>query len=446
MKYKQALDYIYSFTDYEKLKGYHYTPQDFNLNRVEQLLTLLGNPHKAFPSVHIAGTKGKGSTAAMIESILRAAGYRTGLYISPHLHTFRERIRIGGELISEEDVVAGIESIRPMAEKTPGLTTFEIITSLAFHLFAREQVDIAVVEVGLGGRLDATNVITPLAAVITSLSFDHTYLLGNTLASIAKEKAGIIKEGIPVVSAPQKPEALAVIEEVCQEKGAPLVLVGRDWSWRVLTINLEGQEFEVLRDSIVIYRRLWIPLLGRHQFINATVAVACINELCNQGLGIPDKAVKEGLRQVRWPGRLEILQKRPFFVVDGAHNVDSANRLAEALQELFTWRRCILIFGASSDKDIPGMLRELLPLADEVLFASAHHPRATPPEKLAEEAKGLGYQSISVGNVREAVQKALAEAGPEDLICATGSLFLVAEAREAWAALTGHRMPQKDPL
>ncbi|HDN79703.1 MAG TPA: bifunctional folylpolyglutamate synthase/dihydrofolate synthase [Chloroflexi bacterium] len=446
MKYKQALDYIYSFTDYEKLKGYHYTPQDFNLNRVEQLLTLLGNPHKAFPSVHIAGTKGKGSTAAMIESILRAAGYRTGLYISPHLHTFRERIRIGGELISEEDVVAGIESIRPMAEKTPGLTTFEIITSLAFHLFAREQVDIAVVEVGLGGRLDATNVITPLAAVITSLSFDHTYLLGNTLASIAKEKAGIIKEGIPVVSAPQKPEALAVIEEVCQEKGAPLVLVGRDWSWRVLTINLEGQEFEVLRDSIVIYRRLWIPLLGRHQFINATVAVACINELCNQGLGIPDKAVKEGLRQVRWPGRLEILQKRPFFVVDGAHNVDSANRLAEALRELFTWRRCILIFGASSDKDIPGMLRELLPLADEVLFASAHHPRATPPEKLAEEAKGLGYQSISVGSVREAVQKALVEAGPEDLICATGSLFLVAEAREAWAALTGHRMPQKDPL
>ena len=446
MKYKQALDYIYSFTDYEKLKGYHYTPQDFNLNRVEQLLTLLGNPHKAFPSVHIAGTKGKGSTAAMIESILRAAGYRTGLYISPHLHTFRERIRIGGELISEEDVVAGIESIRPMAEKTPGLTTFEIITSLAFHLFAREQVDIAVVEVGLGGRLDATNVITPLAAVITSLSFDHTYLLGNTLASIAKEKAGIIKEGIPVVSAPQKPEALAVIEEVCQEKGAPLVLVGRDWSWRVLTINLEGQEFEVLRDSIVIYRRLWIPLLGRHQFINATVAVACINELCNQGLGIPDKAVKEGLRQVRWPGRLEILQKRPFFVVDGAHNVDSANRLAEALRELFTWRRCILIFGASRDKDIPGMLRELLPLADEVLFASAHHPRATPPEKLAEEAKGLGYQSISVGSVREAVQKALVEAGPEDLICATGSLFLVAEAREAWAALTGHRMPQKDPL
>ena len=447
MNYKQTLEYIYSFTDYEKLKGYRYTPQDFNLDRVERLLALLGNPHRSFPSVHIAGTKGKGSTAAMIESILRAAGYRTGLYTSPHLHTFRERIRVNGRLITEEDVINGIEKLRPVVEQAEGLTTFEIITALGFHIFSREKVDIAVVEVGLGGRLDATNVITPLVSVITSLSFDHTYLLGNTLASIAKEKAGIIKPRTPVVSAPQKPEALAVIEAKCQEKGAPLILTGRDWVWQPLEADTTGQRFRAARlNPPGFCQELWIPLLGRYQLANATVALAAVDQLRQQGLTVPDEAVAEGMRRVHWPGRLEILQKEPLLIVDGAHNVDSAAKLARGLQELFQWERFTLIFGASSDKDIPGMLKQLLPLADKALFTRAHHPRATPPDELVEVAKSLGYGGTSVSSVKDATWRALAEARPKDLICATGSLFLVAEAREAWAELTGHRTPERDPV
>lgn len=447
MNYRQALDYIYSFTDYEKLKGYRYTPQDFSLERVERLLALLGNPHREFPSVHIAGTKGKGSTAAMIESILRAAGYRTGLYTSPHLHTFRERIRVNGQLIAEEEVAIGVERLRPLVEQVGGLTTFEIITALGFHVFSQEKIDIAVVEVGLGGRLDATNVVTPLVSVITSLSFDHTYLLGSTLASIAREKAGIIKPRIPTISAPQKPEAIAVIEARCQEQKAPLILVGRDWVWQPLAADTDGQRFRVARlNPPGLHYELWIPLLGRHQLINATVALAAVDQLRQQGLAVPDEAVAEGLRRVSWPGRLEVLQRAPFFVVDGAHNVDSATRLAEGLRELFSWERFTLIFGVSSDKDAPGMLRQLLPLADEVIFTRAHHPRAAPPEELVEVAMSLGHRGTPVSSVKEAVQEALAEARPEDLICATGSLFLVAEAREAWAELTGHEVPERDPV
>lgn len=444
LSYKEALEFIYSFTDYEKLKGYRYSSEEFNLSRVEKLLELAGNPHHSFLSLHVAGTKGKGSTCAMMESALRAQGYKTGLYTSPHLHTFRERIRIAGEMVSEEDVVSGIEQLRPLIESTPGLTTFEIMTALAFWLFAQKGVEIAVVEVGLGGRLDATNVITPIVSVITSLSYDHTQLLGNTLASIAQEKAGIIKKGIPVVSAPQQEEALRVIEDTARLKGSPLVLVGRDWTWEE---DEEGQSLTIKRLNPPDFSlRVRLPLLGIHQPINATVAVAALDVASNRGLKLSAEAIKEGLEKVEWPGRLEILQKSPLFVVDGAHNVESARCLALSIKKLFSWNRLILVFGASSDKDIPGMLRELLPLADEIILTRARNPRAALPEDMLREVQALGFEGKVIEPAGKAVEEALKRAREGDLVCVTGSLFLVAEAREAWASISGKPLPPVDPV
>lgn len=447
LSYKEALEFIYSFTDYEKLRGYRYSPEEFNLARMEKLLELAGNPHASFRSFHVAGTKGKGSTCAMIESVLRAQGYRTSLYTSPHLHTFRERIQIAGELVSEGDVAWAVEKLRPLAEKVEGLTTFEIITALAFLLFAHQGVEVAVVEVGLGGRLDATNVITPLVSVITSLSFDHTQLLGNTLASIAREKAGIIKEGIPVVSAPQEREALEVIEETARLKGSPLIVVGKDWTWESVERDRERQSFTIKRLNPPGFSlKVRVPLLGAFQPENATVAVAALDAARHRGFKIADEAIREGLERVKWPGRLEILQSSPLFIVDGAHNVESARFLAQSLKELFSWNRLFLIFGASADKDIPGMMAELLPLADEVIFTRASNPRAASPEEMLGKAEALGFKGRVVEPAGKAVEEALKEARPGDLICVTGSLFLVADAKEAWAVISGKPLPPKDPI
>ena len=447
LSYKEALEFIYSFTDYEKLRSYRYSPEEFNLARMERLLKLVGNPHLSFLSFHVAGTKGKGSTCAMIESALRAQGYRTGLYTSPHLHTFRERIQIAGELVSEEDVTWAVERLRPSVEKVEGLTTFEVITALSFLLFASKGVEVAVVEVGLGGRLDATNVINPLVSIITSLSFDHTQLLGSTLTSIAREKAGIIKEGIPVVSAPQEKEALEVIEETARLKDSSLVVVGRDWVWEGVERGWDGQSFTIKRLNPPGFSlNVRVPLLGAFQPENATVAVAALDTARHRGLSISDEAIREGLEKVRWPGRLEVLQSSPLFIVDGAHNVESAQYLAQSLRELFPWNRLFLIFGVSADKDIAGMMAELLPLADEVIFTRASNPRAASPEEMLGKAEALGFKGRAVEPVRKAVEEALKEAGPGDLICVTGSLFLVADAKEAWAIILGKPLPPKDPI
>ncbi len=445
LTYEETLDYIYSFTDYEKGTSYRYAPEFFDLARMERFLALLDNPHRRFPSVHIAGTKGKGSTAAMTASVLQAAGYRAGLYTSPHLHTFRERIRVDGRLIERAEVVALAERLRPVVEGIEGITTFEIMTAMAFLHFVEREVDFAVLEVGLGGRLDATNVVTPLVSVITSLSYDHTHVLGHTLAQIAREKAGIIKRGVPVVSAPQAPEAMAVIEEVCRERGAELVVVGRDWTWEAGEANLKGQWFKVAGGGgQEASRSFWIPLLGRHQLINATVVVAAVEMLRQRGVHIPEASLREGLRRVRWPGRLEILGRKPFLVVDCAHNADSAQKLATALRELFAYRDLILVFGASADKDIRGMMRALLPLAREVILTRAHHPRAADPGELREEARSLGWEAAIGEDVAGALSQALKLADEDDLVCVTGSTFVVAEAREAWAELTGGAMPERD--
>lgn len=438
LTYEDALDYIYSFTDYEKKSSYRYAPETFDLARVEKLLVSLNNPHQRFKSIHIAGTKGKGSVAAMSESILRAAGYRTGLYTSPHLHTFRERIQVNGRLIPQETVASLTEQLQPLVSQVEGLTTFEIITALGFLYFVERGVEFAVLEVGMGGRLDATNVVNSLVDIITSLSYDHTHILGETLPLIAREKAGIIKSKALVVSAPQVPEAMAVIEEVCREKDAELTVIGRDWTWEVGEANLEGQWFRVTTNEFrVTSYELWIPLLGRHQLINATVVVAAIEKLRQRGINISEASVREGLRQVRWPGRLEILGRRPLVVADCAHNADSAGKLKAALEELFTYGHLILIFGASTDKDIEGMMGELFPLAHQVIVTQARHARATDSCVLQQKALTLRREVIVSDSVDGALSLALETAGPQDLICVTGSIFVVAEAREAWSKKQG---------
>jgi len=447
MVYHEVIEYLHSLTDYEKQRIERYTPETLDLCRVERLLDALDNPQRACPSIHIAGTKGKGSTAAMVESALRAAGYRTGLYTSPHLHTFRERIRVDGQLISREEVIALAEDIRPLVQRMPGVTTFEAITAMAFTYFARQQVDVLVAEVGLGGRLDATNVLTPQVAIITSLSLDHTYLLGETLEDIAREKAGIIKPGVPVISAPQRPEAIHVIERIARERDASLVEVGRDWSWRPGPFDVHGQTFTASRitagpsDLAGQYR---IPLIGRHQLENAVTALAALQILHQEGFELQPATVRQGLRDVEWPARMEILSQDPLVVADCAHNPYSARALRDALEEWFPDHRWVLIFGSSTDKDAAGMLEVLLPLIDYVIVTRSEHPRASAPIELADVVAAVGGGAEVAVSVPRALQRALAVMEPGSGLLFAGSIFLAGEAREAWAEQNGQPLPEND--
>jgi len=442
--YRQALDYLHSFTDYEVRSGYTYDAARFDLVRVHRLLSLLGDPHRAFRSVHIAGTKGKGSTCAMLASILSQSGYRTGLYISPHLHTFRERAQVDGEMMSEEAVVAGTDRLRQVAPQVKGITTFELITALAFDYLHRQRAELAVIEVGMGGRLDATNVITPMVSVIAPISYDHMMYLGDTLSAIAGEKAGIIKPGVPVVSAPQPLEAQRTISEIADVRGSDLILVGRDWSWRPLEAKTDGQTFSAWPSAHPDKaERYSIPLIGAHQLVNATTALATVDVLRRQGLSVPEHAVQAGLETVRWPGRAEVLGQEPWVIVDGAHNADSMQKLCETVQSLFSYRDMILIYGASADKDIGGMLDAILPLARHVLVAESGHPRAAPTDKLMSDIESRGVHAEPV-SIQDAIARALARATRQDLVCVTGSLYLVAAFRLEWLKHVGAPLPPHD--
>ncbi|MFC1931230.1 bifunctional folylpolyglutamate synthase/dihydrofolate synthase [Chloroflexota bacterium] len=432
MNYKSALDYVLSFADYERMPR---SALVFDLRRIEMLLERLGNPQEAAKSIHIAGTKGKGSTAAMIASILIRAGYETGLYTSPHLLSVRERIQINDMHIGEDDFARLVTLMKPEVEAVNNsgafgeLTTFELLTALAFAYFKEMKVDYQVLETGLGGRLDATNVVKkPDVCVITSISFDHTDVLGDTLAKIAVEKAGIIKTGGTVVCSPQLPEAMAVIERVCREREVRLVRVSGDVIWQCQTISHEGQSFQ-LRGMIGEYN-LNLPLLGEHQLENAATAVVAAEVLNEMGAKVSSASIATGLAKVRWPGRLQILQRKPWVVVDGAHNADSAKRLVKALKGYFDFSRLILVFGASSDKNIAGMVAELASLPDEVIVTRSRHPRAIPAERLVNELSKKGVIPEVTENVAAAVELAMTKSASGDLVCATGSLFIVAEVME----------------
>lgn len=441
LSYAQALEYIYSFTNYEIEPQYRYAPDVTNPDRPARLLSLLGDPQKAFASIHVAGTKGKGSVSAISASILQAAGLRTGLYVSPHLVSFTERMQIDGEQITQKEFARLVEFIRPAVAQVEGITTFEVITALAFLHFARQKVEIAVVEVGLGGRLDATNVVQPLVSIITSLSYDHTYLLGETLAEIAAEKGGIIKTGVPVVSALQADEALEVLDRLSAQRGTSLTLVGplggisQEWWYDVGEMKLDGQIFQAGQTDGP-GEQYHLGLIGQHQALNATVALAALEKIRDEFPMIDDEAIRRGLQDVNWPGRFQILHRRPVLVIDGAHNVDSANKLRNALGALFPERRCILVIGITGDKDVEGILAALMPVADEIIATMADHPRAARPQDLSAKLGPLDVRARITLDVGSALDLAWSIAEPEDVICITGSLFVVGNALSAWKERT----------
>lgn len=439
MDYQQTLDYIYSFVDYGLKSRYKYSPETFDLTRMRTLLARLGDPQRRIPAAHVAGTKGKGSVSALAASVLRAAGFRVGLYTSPHLNDFCERIQFDGRPISHDALAALTTGLRPMFDTTPGITTFELTTALAHQWFAAAGADFAVFEVGLGGRLDATNVLYPNVCAITAVSYDHMQLLGSTLPEIAEEKAGIVKPGVPLVCAPQDPAAFERIASMARDRGARLRLVGRDWLFNRESFSREGQTFSIRPSESLraetgewLEGRFDIPLLGLHQVENAAVVVAMMQELRMQGVHIPPAALHRGLAEVNWPGRFEVLSDpaaAKTIILDCAHNRDSAAKLAATLRELYPDARAALIFGASDDKDVSGMLTELTPLAARVIMTKADHPRASDPARLAAIAAEMGV-ARSV-NVAHTVADALARArqSGEALILATGSIFLVADVR-----------------
>jgi dihydrofolate synthase/folylpolyglutamate synthase len=449
--YQDALNYLYSFVDYSVERSYRYSSDVFDLGRVEDLLERLGDPHKRYQCVHIAGTKGKGSVSAMVESCIRSAGYSTGLYTSPHLERFTERIRVNGEEIGEDDVARLVEEIQPHVARVEGLTTYELITAIGFLYFAEREIDFAVVEVGLGGRLDATNVILPLVSAITSISYDHMHLLGDSLSDIAREKGGIIKTGVPVVSSPQQFEVEVVLREIAQERKSPFVMVGKDWHFSHGNHSLSGQQIYIwsseeqpLMDHFIQSsgNEEWVPpryeisLLGYHQVVNAATAYAILALLKESYPKITEEVIKYGFRNTSWPGRFDVISMDPVIVVDCAHNRDSALKLRIALDDYFPGQPVTLIFGASSDKDISGMFTELLPRVKRLLITHADHPRAANVDELASMAHEYGLRVQIIPKVSDALQNAIENVGYEEIILAAGSVFVAGEILAAWEGIS----------
>lgn len=468
MTYPQAIQYLESFINYEKIPAYPYK-ESLKLERIKNFLASVDNPQEALRCIHIAGTKGKGSTCAFVTYILRQAGYKVGLYTSPHLSDFRERIRIlrilhrvpkaSGTrcpigfapaarldshpvqdefegMISKKELTDLVKRFKPVIEKYNQdssygpLSFFEVYTSLAFVYFKEKQVDFAVLETGLGGRLDATNVVSPLVCAITAISYEHTQKLGNTLRKIANEKAGIIKvskcqsvkvsEPI-VISAPQEKEAMKVIRDRCKKIGSRLYEVGKDITYQKTQAGFS------IKGIFGEYPELKIRLLGEHQIINATVATAAIEALQFYNIKVTTDVIRDGLYNTVWPGRCEVISKNPWVVLDGAQNVASSQVLKNSIKENFEHRRLLLVLGISSDKDIKGICCQLSDLADEVILTKADNPRASSPEMLARHFNGKVTQITH--NVKEAKRIALRMAKREDLILVCGSLFVVGEFR-----------------
>ena len=449
-KYEEALDFIYSFIDYSLKRNFRNAAEKFNLDRMRDFMRLLGDPQDDYEIIHVAGTKGKGSVSSLCASTLKAEGYSVGLYTSPHMVRFTERIKINDQEISKEQVVAIVDQLKPATEEIPEITTFELMTAMAFLHFSQQNVNYGVFEVGLGGRLDATNIVTPLISVITSISYDHVKILGDTLSEIAGEKGGIIKEGIPVVVAPQKEEARLKLEKIAQERSAPLIQVGRDYLYAADSHSLDSQHFLVwtpdeqpMVDEFIesggrdIWSplRLQIPLLGFHQVENAATAYAALKTAEKLGLELSQNAYRKGFSSVMWPGRMEVINKQPTILLDSAHNRYSALRLRQSLDDYFPGLPVIMVFGASEDKDIEGMYQELLPRVRRVITTQSIHPRAIEAEKLEELAHRFGRSALAVTPVEDALILALQEAGQEAVILVTGSIFVVAAVKEIFSEI-----------
>ena len=447
-KYEEALDFLYSFIDYSLKRNFRNAAEKFDLDRMLNFMSLLGDPQEDYEIIHIAGTKGKGSVSSLCASTLLAEGFKVGLYTSPHMVRFTERIKIDDQEISKLAVVEIIEQLKPITEKVPDITSFELMTAMAFLYFSQKEVDYGVFEVGLGGRLDATNIVTPLVSVITSISYDHVKILGDTLSEIAFEKGGIIKDGIPVVVAPQKEEARLKLEQIAQERNAPMIQVGRDYLYAADSHSLQSQHFllwtpdeQPMVDEFIESggRDIWsplrlrIPLLGFHQVENAATAYAALKTAEKLGLTLSQDAYRKGFSNVQWPGRMEVINHNPTILLDSAHNRYSALRLRQSLDDYFPGLPVIMVFGASEDKDIEGMFQELLPRVRRVITTQSIHPRAIEAEELEELAHRFGRSALAVKPVEDALELALHEAGQEAVILVTGSIFVVAAVKEIFS-------------
>ncbi len=448
MIYSEAVTYLESLINYERLSNYPYKTS-MKLDRMRGFLAQIGNPHEQFPSLHVAGSKGKGSTCAFLYSILRAAGYRVGLYTSPHLVEVRERIRVcpsrrsqgagreggGSDWISEAEFAELVAWLRPRAEAFATqsswgpLTYFEQLTAVAFEYFSRQHVDVVVLEVGLGGRLDATNVVAPRVCGIMPISLDHMAILGETITEIAREKAGILKAGIPAVLAPQPSEVGGVFRRVAEQVGAPLRWLGSDLRYAEESHDGFSQRFAVVTGQHRI-EQLETALLGRHQLDNVTTAIGMVEVLREQGWRISDEAIRCGVAEAAWPGRMEVVRRRPTIMLDGAHNAASAQALADALLRHGMGKGVMLVLGMADDKDVRGMVRALVPLSRRVVVTRINSPRSLSPEHLRQEVLAVGnLPCVVTGNIEQALGAALSAAGSDEVIVVTGSLYLVGAVR-----------------
>ncbi|MDK2982465.1 MAG: dihydrofolate synthase / folylpolyglutamate synthase [Chloroflexota bacterium] len=437
-QYQQALDYIYSFIDYSLTRNLRYSADKFNLDRMVAFMQLLGNPQNDYKVIHVAGTKGKGSTSAMLTSILTCAGYKVGFYSSPHMLDFNERIRIGDALISNQQLVDLVNTVRAFVPLVRELTTFEIITGMAFLYFSQQEVDYAVIEVGMGGRLDATNVVNPLLSIITSISHDHMKVLGSTLAKIATEKAGIIKPGVPVVMSNQKKSPRETITAIAEERSAPLYTSSQIFDIQHGAHSLEGQHFRFspLKGNPfglqLPSQEFFIPLIGDHQLENARTAYTALQVINQQGAEMSDTAIRQGFRALDWPGRMEVISRDPLIIVDGAHNRDSFRRFSETIQTYLPGRKKILIFGASEDKEVELMLGRIQPWLHELIITKAQHPRALEGEIIASKAEQMQIPFCVTQSVEEALERAIRDADDQSVILAAGSIFIAGAVKNVW--------------
>jgi len=434
--YKEAMKYLYEKTDYEKQSRLRYNVTTFNLNRMEKLLSLLGNPHKKFPTVHIAGTKGKGSTATMLAKMLEANDYKVGLYTSPHVVSLHERIVVNSQMISEREMLGLLNRIYAPVEKmskTDPPTFFEIMTAMAFMHFADAKVDIGVIETGLGGRLDSTNVIQPEVVGITSLSIDHQNQLGDTIDKIAKEKAGIFKQGVPIITVQQDPAAMRILKSLANAVKAPLSVTGGDidFSHRFETSREHGPHTRIcLTTQTSKFEHLRVPLHGTHQAINCGLALAMLDKLKASGYKIDNEKATEGLSKVSLAGRMEMICEDPRIMIDAAHNAASIRALIHAIGQNIPYDSMVIIFGCNKDKDVKGMLNELQYGADKVIFTRSNSVKAMSPEDLAEMyteiCSKMCQTAAGLGVALELAKNAISK---EDLICITGSFYLIGQAK-----------------
>ncbi len=416
MNYEETLAYIHS--------AYWKGTKD-GLRRTRELLSLLGNPQDELKFVHVAGTNGKGSTCAMLASILQAAGYRTGLYTSPFVNRFNERIALNGTPISDQDLVDVFSRIRPIVDTMPNPPSeFELITCAAMLYYREQRCDVVVLEVGMGGEFDSTNVIkTPLLTIITAMGFDHMQYLGNTMTEIASAKAGIIKPGGTTLIYGENPEADKVFRDTCARVGSRLVVTDHG---RIVdhAHTLRGHDL-----SFGPYEHIHLPLIGSHQVKNAAVVLTAVEELKKAGLSVPDEAVHTGMAAVRWPARMELLSEKPIFLLDGGHNPHGFRAAAATLKELFPHQQVTVMMGVMADKDHGDMIRELLPLAKRFITVRPESPRAMTDEALAEEIRSLGGTAEPAGTVQNGIRKMLDDAAPDDVLLAIGSLYMAGDVR-----------------